>query len=92
MHDHSTCGVYAPVGATANQQSSQCRPSPLGYSCATLTPNGVTIHYTRGGAVPDNACTRGTKSVDRVMAAGGGDLLHFAVENSVQVCVPSAWL
>lgn len=66
-----------------------CRPSNLGYRCSVSFPKGV-IHYTIGGPLPDNACTRAAAAVVGTSRAGNTtqsslqatDMAHFALEGA----------
>ncbi|GBF98451.1 hypothetical protein Rsub_11096 [Raphidocelis subcapitata] len=56
-----------------------CTPSELGYSCVATTRRGTRVHYSLGGAPPDNACTRGAAG-GAAAAKAGQQLMHFAYE------------
>jgi hypothetical protein len=80
-----SASVMVPSSGAASTAS--CRASSKGYRCSVPFARG-TVHYTIGGALPDNACTRAAAAAVNTRRAGNttsqtlasSDMAHFMLE------------
>ena len=71
----ATLGLLAESGRSAG-----CSPSSLGYQCSQQVADGVTIHYSCGGAgQPGNSCTQNA-GLDTTLGSDTS-MAHFAIES-----------
>lgn len=78
-------GAAAAAPAAGGAAPTTCTPSPLGYRCVTDLPGGGRVHYSKGGAVPLNLCTRNSRNDMPGVALA--QMLHFAIESPLPVSV-----
>lgn len=87
----SAAGTNTSTADSAAAAGSACTPSALGYKCSVAVDGGPIIHYSLGGAPPDNRCTRGTVPPGAAADEQSETLAHFAAESSAEGYVALAF-